>query len=175
MSRSLLRLEPEFREKLELVIETAKNDGVHMVPYETERHVDKQAKLWRQSRSAASVRQKIHFLRDSGAPFLAEVLDRVGPCSGGWATNALPGQSWHQWGQAADLYWDSNGPAPGGVEWSNLKGYEIFARIARDAGLTSGFFWKSRDAVHVQLPTESKPSLSLREISQAMEARFGGK
>lgn len=173
MSRSLDRLEPEFREKLELAITKAKDAGYFMVPYETERHVSRQAALWRQSRPTSVIRSRIQSLRNNGAEFIADAIQNAGPQSGPWATNAIPGLSWHQWGLACDLYWDSNGTAPGGVEWSKMEGYREFAKIARDIGLTSGFFWRSRDAVHVQLPTETRPPYTIAEISAKMQERFG--
>ena len=39
------------------------------------------------------------------ANFLASVLDGVGPQHGPHVTNALPGLSWHQWGEAVDCFW----------------------------------------------------------------------
>lgn len=175
MSRDLKLLRPEFLGKLESVLAKAAKAGVHMVPYETQRSVWKQARLWRQSRSAAEVKERYLSLKRSGAEYVAKVLQQVGPQpEGPWATNALPGQSWHQWGLACDLYWDRNGPdVPGGAEWSDMTGYKVFATIARDAGLTSGFFWRSRDAVHVQLPAEQKPSHSMSILSEKMRAMYG--
>lgn len=176
MSRSLDTLRPEFRCPLERAIEQTELRGVHMVPYETQRDVWRQAKLWRKGRSGATIRGKIQWLRDNGADYLADVIDGVGPQRGDWKTNAIPGLSWHQWGLAADLYWDSNGPeVKGGAEWSDLSGYETFAEVAKGIGLTSGFFWRSRDAVHVQLPSTHKPDMTIAEISAAMQERYGFK
>lgn len=173
MSRDLNLLNPDFRSKLDSAIAEAKRVGVHMVPYETERDVWKQARLWRRSRTGAQIRERVRSLRLNNAGFIADVLESVGSQSGPWATNALPGQSWHQWGLACDLYWDKNGPdVAGGVEWNDLTGYETFAKIARKCGLTSGFFWQSRDAVHVQLPAESRPAASMAEISKQMFQRY---
>lgn len=174
MSRDMNKLQPEFKEKLEQAIETAREQhGIYMVPYETERDVWRQAGLWRRSRSGYLIREECKELRREGAGYLADVIESVGPQHGSWATNALPGQSWHQWGLACDLYWDKNGPLPGGVEWSDLTGYRIFANVARDLGLTSGFFWRSRDAVHVQLPEATAPRMTMAEIAEHMERRYG--
>lgn len=174
MSRSLSDLQPEFRQPLECAIAAAKVIGVHMVPFETERHVWRQARLWRQSRSSTKVQEMINFLRVQGAGYLADVIESVGPQSGVWATNAIPGLSWHQYGLAADLYWDKNGDAPGGVEWLDLKGYEDFAKVCRALDLHSGYFWRSRDAVHIQYPEEQSPAnQTIEQISKAMEERYG--
>ena len=134
MSRSLDVLQPEFREKLEQAISLSKDAGYMMVPYETQRDVWDQAKYWRRSRNRSQINAMCHKLRSQNAPFLASVIEEVGPQTGRWATNAIPGLSWHQWGLAADLYWDSNGDAPGGIEWSKMEGYAAFAKIARDTG-----------------------------------------
>lgn len=177
MSRDLSLLQPEFLTKLESAMAEAARQGVHMVPYETERDVWQQARLWRRSRTTAQVRQRVKNLRLVGAHFIADVIEQVGPQkTGPWATNALPGQSWHQWGLACDLYWDKNGPdVPGGIEWNDLTGYRKFAEIAQKAGLTSGFFWQSRDAVHVQLPAQPKPVVTLAQLSKLMEKRYAGR
>lgn len=85
------------------------------------------------------------------APFLAEVLKSIGPQYGRWATNALPGQSWHQHGLAVDCFLlDGNGHA---VWDAGNEGYRIYAEEAVKLGLVAGYFWKPRrDAVHVQKP-----------------------
>lgn len=174
MSRSLDTLKPEFRIRLQTAIDAAKILDVHMVPYETERDVWRQAKLWRQSRSSQKIEEMVNFLNVQGAGFLADVIEEVGPQVGEWATNAIPGMSWHQWGLAADLYWDKNGDAAGGVEWLDIAGYEDFAHVCRAMKLTSGYFWRSRDAVHIQLPSEPSPGhMTIQQISEAMEKRFG--
>lgn len=174
MSRSLDQLQPEFRETLERAIAAAKIIDVHMVPYETVRDVWHQAKLWRQSRSSQKIAEMVNFLNVQGAEFLADVIEEVGPQVGPWATNAIPGLSWHQYGLAADLYWDKNGDEPGGAEWLDIAGYEYFARICKTFNLTSGYFWQSRDAVHIQLPKEPSPDhMTIEEISMAMEDRYG--
>ena len=173
MSRSLTDLNPEFCQPLVRSMKAAEIIGVHMVPYETQRDVWRQAKLWRQSRTTAKIREMLNFLRVQGAGYLADVIDSVGPQKGNWATNAIPGLSWHQWGLASDLYWDKNGHEPGGVEWMDLTGYRLFAEIAKIHGLTSGYFWKSRDAVHVQLPMANTPNMTIEKISKAMQERYG--
>jgi len=175
LSRSLEDLNPEFRQPLIRSMKAAELIDIHMVPYETERHVWRQAKLWRQSRTTSKIREMQNFLRVQGAGYLADVIESVGPQKGQWATNAIPGMSWHQWGLAADLYWDKNGDEPGGVEWMDLTGYRLFAEITKIHGLTSGYFWKSRDAVHIQMPKDGTPKMTIQNISDAMKDRYGDK
>src|SRR6185369_14731386 len=97
---------------------------------------------------------KIASLRDQGAPFLAHCLESVGPQSGDPVTNAIPGLSWHQWGEAMDCVWIVDGAA----EWSTTRkvngvnGYRAYANEAVRLGLTAGGFFRSlKDWPHVQL------------------------
>lgn len=176
MSRSPEDLDPAFRFLLEEAIKVAKEQkSIIMVPYMTLRSPFEQAKLWRQSRPTHQIVATIANLKEKGAPFLAHCLESVGPSSGPWATNAFPGKSWHQWGLAADLYWKTDRDGDGDLEpeWNNLTGYKKFGEVCRNLGLTSGYFWRSRDAVHVQHPTDPSPKDSLSVINDVMEKKFG--
>lgn len=94
-------------------------------------------------------------------------------------TNAPPGYSWHQWGEAVDSFWVVGGTA----EWSSAKkiegvnGYQVYAEEASNLGLDAGGLWKSlKDWPHVQLRPAGSPAkaLSLAEINGEMKKRFGG-
>lgn len=173
MAKDLSDLDPVFRDRLERALEAAKAVGVSMVPYETIRTPASQGALWRQSRPKVVVDLKILKLRKIGAGFLADCIEKSGPQRGPHVTNALPGESWHQWGQACDLYWEKE---PGKAEWNDLTGYARFAEICAQHGLNHGYLWKSfRDSVHVQLPVLRAPSMDLVAISREMAKRFGGK
>ena len=83
-------------------------------------------------------------LRRNGADYLADILEMVGPQHGLWATNALPGQSWHQHGLAVDCYWEVDSRA----EWSGTaEGYQVYSKLAEEMGLVSLY---PKDSVHVQ-------------------------
>ena len=92
------------------------------------------------------------YLKAEGMDYLAIVLSDVGPCSGNWATNALPGFSWHQHGEAVDCYWYIDKTA----EWSTSRqyegknGYDVYAENAAKLGMVSGHLWAQKDSVHVQ-------------------------
>ncbi|MGP4665582.1 M15 family metallopeptidase [Agrobacterium pusense] len=171
-------LNDDFRDKVANLIKTMRALGIVMRPYTAVRTVEEQAILWRQSRSAEEVQTAIERLRDGGAPFLAEALQSVGPRHGKHVTNALPGLSWHQWGEAVDCFWAVNGVA----EWSasriidGVNGYQVYAEMAKQAGLTAGGFWRSlKDWPHVQLRAAGSPVLSgynLAEIDAEMQKRF---
>ena len=178
MSRDLNTLVPEFKSKVEELLNICDQSGYTMRQFFTLRTPFEQGILWRQSRSTQEVQQKIAELKDNGADFLAHCIDSVGPQNGRHVTNAIPGFSWHQWGEAVDCFWLFDGKA----EWSTRKkfnrinGYVNYAEKAKSLGLTAGGFWSSfKDWPHVQMRKKSNPRrvVSLQEINQEMENRFG--
>ena len=167
------RVNSEFRVKLIATIEACKDRGVFMVPFFVNRTPWQQAELYRRSRKTSVINVIIRNLADAKACYLAHVLEEVGPQkSGNWATNALPGHSWHQWGEAADCYVRG---AEGRPVWdAGHEGYEIYAEEAEKQGLTSGHRWKSKDSVHIQLnPEEVGEVYTLIEIDNEMFKRYG--
>jgi len=169
--RDLSLLDDEFRHSIVLVLSRCKRNEFIMRPFSTLRSPWKQARLWRQSRTTEEIETAIQKLRREGAPFLAMVLQDVGPQFGRWATNALPGQSWHQWGLAVDCFLQS---LQGRAVWAgNHDGYKCYAKAAKDQGLTAGYYWKRRDSVHVQAYAETVRALyTWSEIDAAMALRF---
>lgn len=61
--------------------------------------------MWCSSRTAHVIQRRIDLITKAGAPTLASLLsvDLAGSIPYE-TTEHLPGQSWHQWGLAADLY-----------------------------------------------------------------------
>ena len=124
------------------------------------------------------------WIRDRSATVLAtdidtDCLQSVGPQHGAHVTDALPGFSWHQWGEAVDCFWLLDGKA----EWSTSKkvngvnGYAVYANEAEAVGLVAGGHWtRFKDWPHVQLRAASSPAraLTLLQIDTAMKVRFGG-
>jgi len=148
-----------------------------MKPCDTLRDPYTQARLWRQSRSKAVIQKKIKELKEKGAPFLAHCIESVGPQSGPHVTNAIPGLSWHQWGEAVDCYWSAKGK----VVWDqNLKiagvnGYQAYAEEAKKLGLNSGYYWsKLKDVPHVQFRTFSNSLIiySIEYINKYISLSF---
>lgn len=178
MAANIDELTPEFRSIIIKLLDDLKNMGVEMRPYFTVRDPFRQACLWRQSRSILEIEQKISALRSMNAPFLAHCIESVGPQHGDPVTNAIPGMSWHQWGEAVDCFWVVDGAA----EWSvkkninGVNGYNVFAKNASELKLTPGGFWKSlKDWPHVQLRSDASPlaSMPIKEIDLMMRKRFG--
>jgi peptidoglycan L-alanyl-D-glutamate endopeptidase CwlK len=171
MSTDTSILEPEFREKIEKVLEGCKRRGFELRPFFTVRDVLEQARLWRQSRPLTEIERVVRKLRREGASFIADSIEKVGPQYGRWATNNLPGQSWHQWGMAIDCFVI---PDDGHSVWSSKHpGYLAYAEESRSLGLTAGYFWTRQDAVHVQNYKEGVRSrYTWVEINQEMKERF---
>lgn len=179
MLSDLNLLIPEFRTKIQELITLCNTAGIEMRPVSIIRSPFEQAKLWRQSRTGEEIKLKIKYLEKSGAVFLAHCLESVGPQSGKHSTNALPGFSWHQWGEAIDCMWVIDGRS----EWSLLKkvgginGYRVYTDIAVNLGLIPGGLWKRiKDWPHVQFRCDASPGkvMSLLEIDAEMKSRFGG-
>jgi peptidoglycan LD-endopeptidase CwlK len=170
----LTGLDQQFRDRLEATLAACLNDGIEMIPYNGLRTPFEQGKLWRQSRSVSEVAQKIADLRAKGAPFLAHCVESVGPQHGAHVTNAVPGLSWHQWGESMDCYWHRNGKA----EWSteiggNRNGYKVYAAIAYENALFAGGHWQTfKDWPHVQKRKTGSPNIPLVEIDREMQRRF---
>lgn len=169
MSRDPALLVPEFRHFVPLLQARAAARGYVLEPFFTLRDPWEQARLWRQSRGSQEIAAKIELMRERGQFWLAQVLSSVGPQSGPWATNATPGHSFHQWGEAVDFYWDLGGEA----SWEGHAYYVLGEEAAR-LGLCSGLFWKSQDKVHAQLRRGRVKELYSRvEINRTMQERFG--
>lgn len=179
MSRDLNDLVVDFRQDVVRLITACEREGIIMRPYFTLRSPWAQARLWRQSRSIEEINRMAEMLREDGAAYLADVLISVGPQFGDPVTDALPGQSWHQWGEAVDCFWLVDGRA----EWSDRReiegknGYRVYTEQAELHGLTAGGRWsRLKDWPHVQKSRFSSPlsaGHSWSEISSEMQTRFG--
>lgn len=177
-TRDLSALVAAFRARVVALLDRCAARGTPMRPYFTLRSPFEQARLWRQSRARQEIEAKIAELKSKSAPFLADCIARVGPQHGDPVTNAVPGLSWHQWGEAVDCFWLVNGQA----EWSPKKkingvnGYQVYAAEAQTAGLTAGGLWpRFKDWPHVQLRSANSPLgvMTLVEIDRTMKERFG--
>jgi hypothetical protein len=178
MAADLNLVDPALRQKLHSVLARCAKRGFELRPSAGLRDPFDQARLWRQSRSIEEIRATIKKLRETGAPFLAHCLETVGPQHGDPVTNALPGYSWHQWGEAVDCFWLLNGKA----EWSTTKkvnglnAYRLYADEAERAGLVAGGHWTTlKDWPHVQLRPDASPAKTLTpsDVDAAMKGRFG--
>lgn len=150
--------EPRFRN----LFADCEINGTPMRPFYVVRGPRQQARLWRQSRSRLEIDTGLEWLRAAGAPNIVKIIQGVGPQFGRWATNAVPGNSWHQWREAVDAYAEVEGR----ISWDTVPGqvggpgdafYRFYASRAVSLGLTP-LGPRLGDWVHVQARPESAPS-----------------
>jgi len=170
MNASLDALKPAFRVLLNPLIAIMGNQGFEPRITWTIRTPVEQAKLWRQGRPLSVIKAKIQELDKEGADYLAHCLHVAGPQMGkDKVTNALPGQSWHQFGEAADMALFENGKL---IKDGGHNAYLTLAKEAWLLGLTTGIGWG--DAGHIQYSKLSKPQYSLKDANELMRLKFLG-
>ena len=165
----LIGLTDEFAEKVQAMMSVIRGEGMSVKPFFGLRSPTEQAKLWRQSRTWEEIERKMEELNKAGAPLLAKCIGHVGAQRGPRVTNAIPGLSWHQYGEAVDCFVvDEFGRA----EWdANHKGYLVYAKAARLCGLKSGRDFG--DPVHVQLNQQEPHQIyKLPEIEALLVERW---
>jgi len=168
---SFSSLNHEFADLCLTLITKCANEGILLRPYSGVRSPSEQAKLWRQGREIGEIETAARKLKDYNAPYLASCLLTVGPQKGARVTNALPGESWHQWGEALDFFVldENNDPITDG---HNSK-YFQFAKVALSLGLTSGAYWTTPDPGHVQLRAEPvKAIYQWPDINRLMREKY---
>jgi hypothetical protein len=168
MSKDINILKPDFRLNIKRLYSRCKKEGFTLLPFYTERDVYEQAKLYRQSRPWKEIKFVINHFKIEKALFLAKVLEEAGPQYGLWATNAPPGLSWHQWGEAVDSFLLINGKA---VWKDSHEGYWVYHREAIKLGLHSSYGYGDR--VHIQ-KRYGKPTYfhSVRDIDRIMRKKY---
>jgi peptidoglycan LD-endopeptidase CwlK len=158
MNDKILALLPEMRIPMHELLRVGQQEGIEILCYCGMRTCVEQAMLFRQSRSRAEIDKKKQSLTDRGYPFLSEVLDFVGPQKGTLGkhvTKAGPGESWHQYGLAADCVPLIAGKAMWEVSHPHWR---IYGEIAMHLGLTWAGSWTSfKEMPHVQKPITSNP------------------
>lgn len=157
-------LNNSFSIKLQNLLNICEKEGIIMKPYSGFRSLTDQAKIWRQSRSTTEVNDEINKLNTNGAPYLASVIQNVGPQKmGPELTNAIPGYCWHNYGQAMDCYLEENGQA----NWNGeAQGYKVYGQLAAESGLKWGGDFGDWD--HVQLNQKEVPDiLTLKQVNDS--------
>lgn len=168
---TLVDLDEKFTSEYSKLLDECKFTGYEFRVYSTLRTPIEQAILWRQSRTSEQIKTKVTGLKEAGLTFIAQCIEYVGPQQGRWATDALPGFSWHNWGEAADAFLiGTNNKA---IWDSEHAGYKFLADTALQLKLTPGYYFKSRDAVHIQLREKSPQNYySFEDINKIMSDRF---
>lgn len=175
MSDPYVNLDAAFVARLKALLAGCQAVGTIMRPYFGVRDPVTQGKLWRQSRDTATVDAMITSLRAAGANFLADCIENAGPSSGPWATNAVPGNSWHQYGEAMDCVWLRNGVENWDTQIDGDKnGYQVYMHMASTYGLTAIGLTMGKDDGHVQLRPQGAPHdlFGWPDIDRVMRAKF---
>lgn len=156
-SRRLRDLLPHVQPKAAEVIDECGRLGVELLVTCTYRSPEEQARLYRQSRTITEIRSKAEQY-SNGYGALADILWSVGPQYGRLGrhvTNAGPGESWHNYGQAMDVVilidgkpcWDDEHPA-----------WETYGKVAEKVGFTWAGRWvRFRELPHIQQSKQSNP------------------
>jgi peptidoglycan LD-endopeptidase CwlK len=150
-SRDLKDLTAATQVKAKKVLTLTKEKGLDLMIYCTLRSLEEQARLFRQSRSKDEIVAKMKQMQAAGFGFLADIIDAVGPCNtAAWATNAGPGESWHNYGEAFDAVPVVNGK----LAWDQAaykKQWLVYGECARAAGLEWAGDWKkAKEYPHAQ-------------------------
>lgn len=170
MTAPLDKLIPAFKSLFEILLQKMDDHGYEPRVTWTIRTPVEQAKLWRQGRPLSQIKAKQQELDREGFDYLAHCLHEAGPQMGkNIVTNALPGQSWHQYGQAADVALFDYGKL---ITNGDHPAYKALANEADKIGLTTGIGWG--DAGHVQFSSLPKPQYDLVTINNLMKQRFYG-
>lgn len=167
-------LDPLFAELLDQVFNQLLQEGYVLRPYSGLRSPLEQALLWCQSRTPLEAELLARRLHDERAVYLARVIRRAVVISspGRWATNNLPGQSWHNFGLALDVHVVSE---DGRAVWGpKHAAYLRFAEVARENGLFPGYDLTRQDVVHVQLAPGTVRTLRgpWFQIDRELETKF---
>jgi hypothetical protein len=174
-SRSLDDLVPEFQEKIQQMIENVAARGIKIVPYSTLRSPLIQAQNYCIGRTDTQILNIIRTFQNLGCENLRVIMQfalstrKKTTIKQKIITNALPGQSWHNWGEAVDCYVEN---PPGKADWNHPEGYKIMQEEAEKLGLTSGGSFKRLvEPVHTQLRPGSPPA-SWYQFDQILAKRF---
>jgi len=172
-SRDLADLTSETREKAQYVIRYCADHGVELLVYCTARSLQEQARLFRQSRTLPQITRYIRDLRERGYHVFADIVEEVGPQRGDWATNAGPGESWHNYLEAFDsvvvvagkllwkVYYNDHHDNP-----QVRPAWQTYGKAVEAAGMR----WLGRttmDFGHAQLRSQGNP-LTIYEPDEAV-------
>ncbi len=155
MSKLISDLIPIMQQKAIDVVKYCSDSGYPILVYSTRRTLQEQSILYRRGRTYTQIKYKITRLNNLGFDFLAEILHDVGPQMGKYkVTNAGPGESWHNYGEAFDA-------APlvyGKIVWNNDELWQKYGDAVKINGLVwGGNFTSFVDKPHAQYRPGGNP------------------
>lgn len=177
-SRELSVLIPKLQPIILELIANCKKRKTVIVPFSTLRGPLTQARTFTKGRTRVQVEARRQEFVNLGCPFLAACMEialkemprKLDPKEK-IVTRALPGQSWHQWGEAVDFYVEGKDKKE---IWDGSHiGYKILQEEAQKLGLTSGLsFTRLPDPVHIQLSSLASPNHSFVTLDRFITDRF---
>jgi len=155
-SRSLTDLTPAMREKAQAFFDAAKRNGLDLLVTCTFRSLEEQARLYGQGRNLADVAFEIARCPLFGFGKI-EQMDFAPRIKARRLTNALPGLSWHNYGEAMDCVpMKSSKPV-----WDcRDELWQVYGDCAHEVGLFWAGDWKRfrfLEFPHMQLRAKSNP------------------
>jgi peptidoglycan LD-endopeptidase CwlK len=174
-SRRLEDLLPEVADKAVAIKGQCEAAGFGLLIYCTQRSLEDQAILFRKSHNKPTVNAKVAQYRNAGFDFLADVLINVGPqrTMESSVTNAGPGESWHNYGEAFDAVPQVNGQEMWDYDEA-VEVWETYGRLIHEAQMTWGGDWSNfPDHPHAQLRIAPNPLrvLSPDQVRQILTDR----
>ena len=165
-SRDLLDLQPHVAEAARTHMEACADAGVDLLVYCTLRDAEEQAQLFRKSRTEEQIRRKHDQLAED-YPQLAALFDPPMPINEAKATNAGPGESYHQYGLAYDCVPLVGGKAVWKTTGEELQLWQKVGLLGKQVGLEWAGDWRRfREFPHFQITNN-------RGISDLMRERYG--
>jgi peptidoglycan L-alanyl-D-glutamate endopeptidase CwlK len=164
---------PEMRRRVEHRNRIMLEAGAMVLNVDAYRDIWDQSRLFRQSRTRAQILLRMQRYNRDGYSWLAHAMDEVGPQQGKLgqhATNAGPGESWHQYGLAQDacpilrgeLLWDYDQRQQ---EVADL--WEVFGDACRDSDLVWAGNWAHmREMPHAQMPMSNASPLEVLDVDE---------
>lgn len=135
-SKDLNLLSPLLQEGLAKLTKLCQAEGIELRVGCTVRGPAAQAKLWCRSRCVEELEVRRQLIGPR-APTLASLLKDEWAGVGPFVTEHLQSQSWHQWGEAADIY----GVVAGKAIWDGSI-VKPMANLARELGLWHSYWTK---------------------------------
>lgn len=179
MAQEISLLIPDFRKQLLRCIAAAREQKLGIEVISTVITPLEQGSLWRQGRTRTDAELKVMALQNAKANYLADCLQRAVAQGTNLATDLLPGLSWQQWGESAQIVWIDNGNK---VNWSSRtdfgrgNGYRKFAEICQQFNIHScgeeadnDVSWRTIRLRQEPLPTDV---YTLTQIDAEMRRRF---
>ena len=94
----------------------------------------------------------------------------AGPSDGPWATNAIPGLSWHQYGEAVDCFLSD---AAGNAVWES-PAYSRYGQVGDRHNMWWGGHFGDNDHWQNRRAEPASAIGSLKQINDRLEAEWPG-